>query len=485
MSITMSQATSTHHVPIYKIVRRVAKKLEFSAEEIKDMHIYVAGTNDINAYTNSITSKNINIVIFDGLLSLMTPEEAEAVIAHELGHVKSGHVPASLLLSMIFQSTGEILIPEDKAFQSLAKALTTDFLVRSLSFSSRTSVSNMPAEMESYVNDLNQGIESIIYDLKAKTQKDFKRKQQLLDLVYQISNSAQHPFLNAVGEPENADDAKTADVLLKSKDFKKAMVELTRAFEVTADRFGIYGSSPKMFISSMAKLTGGKTADPEKLLQQVKNTISAGEDLSSYENNDHPLTLFRIGYANAFPNSNEGKILLNPLSRVVVTYLVVTEKLKKAVSLISEDRMTGEVVSYLALREEFGSILSQLSHLITEEIISDLSSSYEEGRPMESFRTLISTLEKIEESSKYSSLIDKEELVKPGRLIYELGQKLESMEDNSYAKTALDILDNKFYITSNLNKLTAIDRVATERMKDLGERKLDLEKICRSLFKAK
>ena len=41
------------------------------------------------------------IVLFDTLIDQMTTEELEAVLAHEIGHYKCGHIPKSLALSAI------------------------------------------------------------------------------------------------------------------------------------------------------------------------------------------------------------------------------------------------------------------------------------------------------------------------------------------------------------------------------------------------
>lgn len=41
------------------------------------------------------------IVLFDTLIDQLTPEELEAVLAHEIGHYKRGHVPKMLILSAV------------------------------------------------------------------------------------------------------------------------------------------------------------------------------------------------------------------------------------------------------------------------------------------------------------------------------------------------------------------------------------------------
>jgi STE24 endopeptidase len=43
------------------------------------------------------------IVLFDTLIAQLTPEELEAVLAHEVGHYRRGHIPKTLALSAVIQ----------------------------------------------------------------------------------------------------------------------------------------------------------------------------------------------------------------------------------------------------------------------------------------------------------------------------------------------------------------------------------------------
>ena len=46
------------------------------------------------------------IVLFDTLIAQLTPEELEAVLAHEIGHYRRGHIPKMLLISAIMMLAG-------------------------------------------------------------------------------------------------------------------------------------------------------------------------------------------------------------------------------------------------------------------------------------------------------------------------------------------------------------------------------------------
>ena len=58
--------------------------------DVREPELYVAQTPIPNAYTSG--HDNPFIVVTTGLLDLMSDDEVLAVIAHELGHIKSGHV---------------------------------------------------------------------------------------------------------------------------------------------------------------------------------------------------------------------------------------------------------------------------------------------------------------------------------------------------------------------------------------------------------
>ena len=54
-----------------------------------------------NAYFTGF-HKSKRIVFFDTLLSMLNPNEVEAVLAHEIGHYKKNHILKSMLMSLIF-----------------------------------------------------------------------------------------------------------------------------------------------------------------------------------------------------------------------------------------------------------------------------------------------------------------------------------------------------------------------------------------------
>ena len=77
--------------------------------EILDVPVpemYVSQTPVVNALTNGHTRPYI--MLYTGLLDLMTDEEVKTVIAHELGHVKCGHVLYLTMANVLSQLTTQV-----------------------------------------------------------------------------------------------------------------------------------------------------------------------------------------------------------------------------------------------------------------------------------------------------------------------------------------------------------------------------------------
>ena len=56
--------------------------------------------------------KNKRIVFFDTLLKTITPDEMEAILGHELGHYKLGHIRKTLISSLVFGFIGFYILSE-------------------------------------------------------------------------------------------------------------------------------------------------------------------------------------------------------------------------------------------------------------------------------------------------------------------------------------------------------------------------------------
>ncbi len=67
--------------------------------DMPEPELYVSQNSEVNAFTFGHTKPYI--VVYAGLLEMMGEDEVMAVIAHELGHVKCGHVLYTMMVSQI------------------------------------------------------------------------------------------------------------------------------------------------------------------------------------------------------------------------------------------------------------------------------------------------------------------------------------------------------------------------------------------------
>jgi Zn-dependent protease with chaperone function len=79
--------------------------------DMPEPELYVAQTPLVNAMTSG--HDHPYIIIHSGLIDLLTEEETMAVIAHELGHIKSGHVLYKTMaraISLLLQIIGDLTL---------------------------------------------------------------------------------------------------------------------------------------------------------------------------------------------------------------------------------------------------------------------------------------------------------------------------------------------------------------------------------------
>lgn len=81
-------------------INAFASKTGFKVKRIFIMNASKRSTK-LNAYATGF-GKNKTIVLYDTLISKMTEDEIVAVLAHEIGHAKKGHVYYKLLASCVF-----------------------------------------------------------------------------------------------------------------------------------------------------------------------------------------------------------------------------------------------------------------------------------------------------------------------------------------------------------------------------------------------
>ncbi|GAA6000400.1 zinc metalloprotease [Rhodotorula paludigena] len=86
--------------PVYPRVEALAKRLNFPLASVWVIDGSTRSSHS-NAYFYGLPFLSKNIVIFDTLLEKSTPEEVEAILAHELGHWKGSHIVYLLGTSLL------------------------------------------------------------------------------------------------------------------------------------------------------------------------------------------------------------------------------------------------------------------------------------------------------------------------------------------------------------------------------------------------
>jgi Zn-dependent protease with chaperone function len=107
MNVAQSVRVSSTQCPkLYAALREACAILDMPEPEL-----YVAQTPLVNAMTSGHTRPYI--ILHSGLVDLLSDEEIMAVIAHELGHIVSGHVLYKTMaraISLLLQLLGEVTL---------------------------------------------------------------------------------------------------------------------------------------------------------------------------------------------------------------------------------------------------------------------------------------------------------------------------------------------------------------------------------------
>ncbi len=93
-----------------KPIEKLLKKVDFKSKGLFVMDASLRSTHG-NAFFTGF-GKNKRIVFFDTLLKTITPDEMEAILGHELGHYKLGHIRKTLISSLVLGFIGFYILSE-------------------------------------------------------------------------------------------------------------------------------------------------------------------------------------------------------------------------------------------------------------------------------------------------------------------------------------------------------------------------------------
>ena len=91
-------------------IEKLLKKVDFKSKGLFVMDASLRSTHG-NAFFTGF-GKNKRIVFFDTLLKTITPDEMEAILGHELGHYKLGHIRKTLISSLVLGFIGFYILSE-------------------------------------------------------------------------------------------------------------------------------------------------------------------------------------------------------------------------------------------------------------------------------------------------------------------------------------------------------------------------------------
>jgi Zn-dependent protease with chaperone function len=79
--------------------------------DLEPPQLYIRQHPVPNAYTFAMRGKQPFIVVHTSLIELLTPDEIQAVIAHELGHLKCDHSVYLTLANLVVLAAGQLVPP--------------------------------------------------------------------------------------------------------------------------------------------------------------------------------------------------------------------------------------------------------------------------------------------------------------------------------------------------------------------------------------
>jgi len=97
LAMYRAQPVTREQLPrAYKIVERLTQKIGLPMPKI-----YVIPTESPNAFATGRNPKHASVAVTHGILGLLTDEELEGVLAHELGHVNNRDILISSVAATI------------------------------------------------------------------------------------------------------------------------------------------------------------------------------------------------------------------------------------------------------------------------------------------------------------------------------------------------------------------------------------------------
>lgn len=303
------------------IVEETARDLGFSPDSIANRKIYIKdGGGSLNAFTVSGSQNKIIVVVHSALLEKMDEFEVRAVLGHEMGHIRASHPVNGYLLDSMFSiiyrtfTQGHIdsPAPNESTVVNFSKFFIDGEDVirgdRSSSFGveyvDEMLGNSFRARRISAFDAMMNGVVQVM--LQIPEAERIGLLQEFMDLNLQILREMNTPegtvefFAELAAKLPKAGVVKVDQAQMK-EELTVASDAISRAQEMSADRFGSSVSKNTYLASSMGKLLGLAFANENRegvlkaLVAQAEefNQNVSEKERAAYMGGSHPAPVLR------------------------------------------------------------------------------------------------------------------------------------------------------------------------------------------------
>lgn len=463
----MPQANGQQYSWFLNLTRDMARLMSLPKSQVDSLVAFVDPSPVMNAYTYA-SEGTTHVVGFKELLDRMDRDAISSVFAHELGHVLSHHVVMNMALQVIFNTSFEILVPEESEemteviekesaesvrLRRLKRKELRATLKETLERETRESLHHMISGVGE-AHAMNAAQEALLEGYM-KTARNFSQKLaagnafQRAEIVrlaeklfavltektteeVRLSLQKQIRFLNS--EEGGEGDIGAKKELMKK--FQQAMERFSRAAEQTCDNHGIIYAGVRPTQNAFATLMGGT---PEGILSQMENQVNdpffIEADFRMAEGSSHPGISARVRYPDVYSRSLEYKVLSDLYLRSVDFYFEASANLAKARQDLTRVTHPFKIQALDIKMKNLGPYLQSIQTTLIEETLRNLEQvKTPEAFAASSFGKLIEYLGWSTEEdfrSPFAQRLQERqnflagEMGREGRFLFELAQAIE------------------------------------------------------------
>jgi len=383
--LTSDTKGSEYYPEIYKLYQESLKKLGFSTTSIARARLHVINSPQINAFTYSGLDGLPEVVVYKGLIDNLSPKEVQAVLGHELAHIKNRHVYHSMMLEFLFFETGRILIPASQQFFLLQKMQARlDSLIQERLFAaggaSPQITSAIKANLTKTFREISTHLrenfsQEELFALTSKLTATLDRKESSES---EKADSEPSPLQTA--EMNEDDMADMMDMKAQMEEFQKRMARLSRSAEKSSDQWGSVVAGADNSANALIRLAIGTEGDPRAALEQAKeaerilreNPLVRG---MVTESSSHPNLMDRATYLAAFSKQDVYQLYhpKNAFKRSLRDYTILTDQLESLDQNPNAAVYEGsEFRTMQANRSDLTDFLSALSDILSDAIVEEI-----------------------------------------------------------------------------------------------------------------